>query len=97
MKAVFISYNQAYDEEITLLLEVLGQRGFTRWADVQGRGSESGIPHFDSHAWPELNMAVLSVMEEEKVAPLLAALKEKDLESPDLGLRAFVWNIENLY
>ena len=31
MKALFISYNQAFNEEIVEVLEAHGQRGFTRW------------------------------------------------------------------
>ena len=62
MKAIFVAYNQAYNEEIVEVLEAHGQRGHTSWQDIQGRGSVDGIP-------------------------------TKDAESPDLGLRAYVWNI----
>ena len=34
------------------------------------------------------------VVDEAKVAPLLDALHALDVETPQLGLRAFVWNIE---
>ncbi|MBR3075357.1 MAG: hypothetical protein IKH11_06350 [Bacteroidales bacterium] len=94
MKALFISYNQAYSDEVVELLESFGQRGFTRWVDIQGRGSADGIPHLGNHAWPEQNHAVLSCVPDEKVQPILTALREKDLASPDLGLRAFVWPVE---
>ena len=94
MKALFISYNQAYSEEIVQVLEDHGQRGFTRWDGVQGRGSSDGIPRLGNHAWPEQNHAVISFVDDGKVADILAALKKKDEGSRDLGLRAFVWNIE---
>ena len=97
MKALFISYNQAYNEEIVEVLESFGQRGFTRWDDIQGRGSENGIPHFGNHAWPEMNHAVLTVLDDEKVAPIMGELKKRDEAAPALGLRAFVWNIETIY
>jgi len=97
MKAVFISYNQAYNEEIVEVLESLNQRGFTRWEDVQGKGGFNGIPHFGNHAWPEQNHAILTMVKDEKVEPLLAEIKRRDELAPDLGLRAFVWNIENFY
>ncbi|MCQ2174464.1 MAG: hypothetical protein MJY61_04950 [Bacteroidales bacterium] len=97
MKAIFISYNQAYNEEMAELLARFGQRGFTRWQDVQGRGSRTGIPRMGSHAWPEMNNAILSILDDSLVNDVLAALKAKDEESPDLGLRAFVWNIETIY
>lgn len=97
MKAVFIAYNQAYNEEIADILQQFGQRGFTRWNEIQGRGSETGIPRMGSHAWPEMVHAILSCMPDDKVQPVLDALKAKDEESEDLGLRAFVWNIEMFY
>lgn len=97
MKAIFIIYNQAYNEEIAEVLASKGQRGFTRWEDIQGKGGFNGIPHFGSHAWPEQNHAILTMVKDEKVEPILAELKRRDELAPDLGLRAFVWNIETAY
>ena len=97
MKAVLVTYNQAYSDEIVEVLEQNGQRGFTRWTDIQGKGHFNGIPHLGSHAWPEQNHAVLAVVPDEKVRPILDALRIKDEGSPDLGLRAFVWSVEEMY
>ena len=94
MKAIFISYGQAYNEEIVELLEEEGQRGFTRWEDIGGRGSETGIPHYGNHAWPSMNNAVLTIVEDSKVDAIWEKLRQKDAQFSDLGLRAFVWNIE---
>ena len=94
MKAIFISYNQAYSEEIVAVLENNRQRGYTRWTDVQGKGGFNGIPHMGSHAWPEQNHAILTFVKDEKVRPIIDELRAKDEATPDLGLRAFVWNIE---
>lgn len=96
MKAIFISYNQAYSDEIVAVLEKNRQRGYTRWVDIQGKGGFNGIPHLGSHAWPEQNHAILTFVKDEKVRPILDDLKAKDEESPDLGLRAFVWSIEDV-
>lgn len=97
MKAIFISYNQAYSDEVIEVLEQNGQRGFTRWVDIQGRGSIDGIPHLGSHAWPEQNHAVLAVVSDEKLRPILDGLRVKNENAPDLGLRAFVWTVEEGY
>ena len=94
MKALFVTYNQAYNEEIVEVLEKHGQRGFTRWTDIQGRGSSDGIPRMGSHAWPEMNHALLSMVDDALVPALLEEFKAMDSQSRDLGLRAFVWNIE---
>ena len=94
MKAIFISYNQAYYTEILELLEKNGERGYTQWNEIAGRGSVDGEPHEGSHAWPTLNNAVLAVVDDSKVSAILEQVREKDGKSPELGLRAFVWNIE---
>ena len=94
MKAIFIVYSQAYNEEIVEVLEANGQRGFTGWQDIQGRGGVDGIPHLGSHAWPEMNHAVMAIVDDDKVAPIMDDLRAKDAEYHDLGLRAYVWNIE---
>ena len=97
MKAIFIAFNQAYNDEIVDLLAAHGQRGFTRWNDILGRGSVDGEPHYGNHAWPVQNMAVLTMVEDGLVPELMAALEATDQASPDLGLRAFVWDIVNQY
>ena len=97
MKAIFISYNQAYGEEIVEVLDAHRQRGYTRWVDIQGRGGFNGIPHQGDHAWPEQNHAIITFVKDEKVSPILEDLRLKDEASPDLGLRAFVWNVDQSY
>ena len=97
MKAVFISFNQAFNDEVVNLLEADGQRGFTMWNDIAGRGGIDGEPHLGNHAWPVMNMAVLAMVPDDKVDRIMSDLKAKDEEAPDLGLRAFVWNVERSY
>lgn len=94
MKAIFISYNQAYNDELVLLLEEFGQRGYTSWQEIEGRGSVDGEPHLGSHAWPVMNNAILSVVEDSLADKILDALRKKNAETPELGLRAFTWSIE---
>ena len=94
MKAVMIMLDQAHYDIIVDNLARLNIRGFTSWKEVYGRGSSNGIPHYGSHAWPSVNNAILTVVEDHKVEGLLAYLRELDSESANLGLRAFVWNIE---
>ena len=97
MKAIFIAFNQAYNDEVVDLLEKHGQRGFTRWNDILGRGSVDGEPQYGSLAWPVQNMAILTMVEDGMVPSLLEDLEATDKASPDLGLRAFVWNITDCY
>ncbi|HHT34362.1 MAG: PG0541 family transporter-associated protein [Proteiniphilum sp.] len=95
MKAVMIMLDQAHYEMIVEKLSRLNIRGFTSWKEVYGRGSSDGIPHYGSHAWPSVNNAILTVVEDHQVEGLLTYLRELDNESANLGLRAFVWNIED--
>ena len=94
MKAIFISFNQAYYEMILSIMDRNNIRGFTYWEEVQGRGSKNGEPHYGSHARPTLNSAILAMVPDEKVDPFLDLLHKMDLQTEAQGLRAFVWNIE---
>jgi nitrogen regulatory protein PII len=94
MKSVLITFDQAYNERIINILDRLNCRGFTRIEQVQGRGSKAGEPHYGSHAWPSMNSAIITIVEDNRVDPLLEALHRMDKATEKLGLRAFVWNIE---
>ena len=97
MKGIFLAYDQAYNMEIADAMEEIGVRGFTMWQDIAGRGSETGEPHLGNHAWPTMNNAILTFVPDDKVDDILAMVRAKDEETPALGLRAFVWNIEKSY
>lgn len=95
MKAVMIIYNQAHNSLVQAALDKCTVRGFTKWPEVQGRGSQKGEPHYGTHAWPSMNMATLAVVEPEKLAILLAELKSINDSAEKQGLRAFVWEAES--
>ena len=97
MKSIFIAYDQAYNMEIADAMQEIGVRGFTMWQDIAGRGSETGEPHLGNHAGPTMNKANLTFVPDDKVDAILAMVRAKDEETPALGLRAFVWNIEKSY
>ena len=97
MKAVMIVFNQANGEKVEFILDQLEIRGFTWWNDVQGRGTKTGEPRKGTHTWPEMNSAALVIIPNEKVDELLAAVKKLDEINKEVGVRAFVWNIEKTY
>ena len=97
MTGLVIAYDQAYNMEIADAIEKIGVRGFTMWNDIAGRGGFSGLPHLGNHAWPTMNNAMLTFVPDELVDEILAQLKSMDEETPDLGIRAFVWNVEKYY
>ena len=94
MKALFIAYDQAHRDRIIDMLNRLNCRGFTAWEQVTGRGSVNGEPHYGSHAWPSLAGALIAMVEDHRVEPVLEQLRQYNDERPKLGLRAFVWNVE---
>ena len=94
MKSIFIAFDQAHYERIVEMLERTNCRGFTAWGQVTGRGSVDGEPHYGSHAWPSMASAILAVVEDRRVPVVLEKLRAFNDERPKLGLRAFVWNVE---
>lgn len=94
MKTIMISFDQAHYENIITVLDRSNARGFTLVPTTYGRGSETGDPHYGSHAWPSMCSTILTVVEDNQVEPILQRLKKLDEESKMLGLRAFVWNVE---
>ncbi len=96
LKAIFISYNQAYHELILTLLDKLSIRGFTAWQEVTGRGSNKGEPHYGDHTWPVLNSAMLIILPPEKSQQLLQQLHQMDQRTEEQGLRAFEWEITRM-
>ena len=92
MKAIFISHNQALNDRVLKVLDKANARGFTRWIGVEGRGSRDGEPHYGNHAWPGINTAVITIVRDEQVQPILDELRYVNDQAPQHGLRAFVWD-----
>ncbi|HNQ67608.1 MAG TPA: hypothetical protein PKN32_04470 [Bacteroidales bacterium] len=94
MKAVMIIFNQALTEKVEYMLDKLEIRGFTQWEGLQGRGSVDGDPHYGTHTWPEINTAAISIVDDKMVDIILEKVKKIDEINKEVGIRAFVWNIE---
>ena len=97
MKGVFIAFDQAHKDAVINALNRLNCRGFSFFEQMQGRGSNTGEPHFGTHAWASMNSGIITMVDDNIVEKLLASLKEIDESAEMLGLRAFVWNIEQCY
>lgn len=94
MKAVFITFSQTNTERVEYMLNRLEIRGFTFWEDVQGVGTLKGEPHRGTHTWPEMNSAMMVMVDDEKVEPLLQGVKKLSNRNDGVGIRAFVWTVE---
>ncbi|MEE1069627.1 MAG: P-II family nitrogen regulator [Paludibacteraceae bacterium] len=93
MKSVMIVFNQANTERVEYMLDVLGIRGFTFFEEVQGRGSKNGEPRRGTHAWPEMNSCVITIVKDEQLETLLEAVKKLDKRNEEVGVRAFAWDV----
>ena len=93
MKAIMILYNQAHTEKVEYMFEKLGIKGYSLWENVQGRGSRTGVPHLGTHAWPEINKSVLTIVDDELVDTILDKVKRIDAVNEEVGIRAFVWDV----
>ena len=94
MKAIMIIYNQALTEKVEFMLDKLSIRGFTLWPTVYGTGTKVGVPHMGTHTWPEINTAMLTIVDNELVDVVLDKVKKLDAINYEVGIRAFVWDIE---
>jgi nitrogen regulatory protein PII len=97
MKAVMLIFNQANTDRVEFIFDRLKINGYTWWNEVKGRGSETGEPRMGTHTWPELNSAVMAVIPDDKVDTLLENVRKLDELNKEVGVRAFVWNIEKSY
>jgi nitrogen regulatory protein PII len=96
MKAIMIIYNQAHTEKVEYMLDKLGIKGYSLWENVQGRGTSNGVPHLGTHTWPEINKCVLTIIEDDQVDNLLDKVKKIDAVNEEVGIRAFVWDIQKM-
>lgn len=97
MKAVFIVFNQANTERVEYMLDQLSIRGFTFFEQVQGRGTHTGEPRRGTHTWPEMNSAIISMVDDDQVDVLLKTIHKLDMRNKEIGVRAFVWDIVKSY
>ena len=97
MKSVFITFDISHKNDVIDLLTHNNCRGFSFFDHMQGRGSSTGDPHYGTHAWPSMCGSIIAIVEDKVVDKLLSEIKALDVETPQLGLRAFVWNIEKYY
>lgn len=97
MKAVFIVFNQAHTEPVKYVIDQLRITGYSWWNDVTGRGTETGDPRMGTHTWPEMNSALITMVEDDSVDALLEKVKRVDEINKEVGIRAFVWDITQSY
>jgi len=78
------------------MLEKLNIKGYSLWENVQGRGTNTGVPHLGTHAWPEINKSVLTVIDDDLVDTVLEKIRRIDAINEEVGIKAFVWDITKM-
>lgn len=94
MKTIFITYDQAHHDNVIEVLTKSNARGYTLFESIGGCGTKKGEPHLGSHAWPAMNNSIMTIVDDERVEVILNRLHQLDEDNPLLGLRAFVWSVE---
>ena len=95
MQMVMIAYNSAIESEVMEILEKCGIESYTRWTQVQGKGKTSGT-HLGTDIWPGENSVLFCAIEGEKAESLMNLIKKIREKSGNLGIKAFVWNLEEI-
>ena len=95
MKMVMISYNSSISTEVMEMLDQCGLKNFTKWERVQGKGTTSG-PHYGSEVWPGENSVILCATNDSGAKKLIECVKCERKKLGSLGIKAFVWPIEDI-
>jgi len=95
MKAVFIAYNEAVDEEVSEALEECGVAQFTKWTRVLGKGGNSG-PHMLTAVWPKGNHVVFAALEDDTARKLMDQIRHLRTEIGHEGVKGFLLPVEDI-
>lgn len=88
--------NQSMYDAVIDIMDEMDIRGFTGWEELIGRGTSDGEPHLGNHAWPAMNSALISVMEDDKAQEFMSKLKQLDEENHQQGIKAFAWEVSSM-
>lgn len=97
MKAIMIVYNQTLSEKVEYIFTSLDIHGYTQFNDTFGCGTNTGTPRLGTHSWPELNNVIITVVDDEMVDKVLSMVKKIDKLNEEVGIRAFVWTVDQCY
>lgn len=95
LKMVMIAYNEAIDMEVMEILGNCAMKNYTKVLGAFGKGNTSGI-HSGDDIWPGRNNVLYVACEEIDVSRILCCVKELRKRLGKEGIKAFVWNIEQM-
>lgn len=95
MKAVLIIHNAAIGEEVNEILETVGIECYTKFPNTLGKG-ELSEPHLNTEVWPAINCGTLVVTDQAKAKVLMDSVRQLRTKFGKEGLKAFMWEIEDV-
>lgn len=95
MKAVLIIHNAAIGEEVNEILETVGIECYTQFPNILGKGQLSE-PHLNTDVWPAINCGTMVVTDHAKAKQLVDKVRQMRKEMGKEGLKAFMWEIEDV-
>ena len=95
MKAVLIVHNAALDAEIDELLRAVGIDSYTKFPNALGRGHTSE-PHLNTEVWPGVNCGTLAVVDDDRAHAALESVRRMRQTFGSEGVKAFLWEIEEI-
>jgi nitrogen regulatory protein PII len=95
MKMVMISYNEALESDVMEKLQAAGVENYTQWMKVRGKG-RTAEPHLGSTVWPKYNTVIMTAVDDDRVAALLAGVRELRKKLGREGIKAFVLPLEQV-
>ena len=95
MQMVMISYNEAIEDEVMETLESCALKNYTKIVGTFGKGITSGT-HLGNDIWPGRNNLLLIASDEQKAKQLLSCIRELRKKLGKEGVKAFVWDLEEV-
>lgn len=95
LKMVMVTHNEAIDAEVMEVLGNCAMKGYTKAAGIYGRGRTSGT-HEGNDIWPGMNNTLYIACEDKDAKQLLSCIKELRKKLGAEGVKAFVWDLEEI-
>ena len=93
MKMVTITYSQALDDVLMEILEQCKVETYTKWTQVMGRGTNSGL-HLMTNVWPKGNNVLLIATNDEQAKKIMDGVKDLRRTAGHEGVKAFLAPLE---
>ncbi len=92
MKMLIVVYSDALDDVLVETFKKAGLRGYTKWKQTVGEGTESE-PKLGTHYWPGTNNVLAAVCTDDEALGLKETIRVLKAEHPKGGIRTFVLEV----